>query len=101
MSEPTDLGFLAAVVLAIYGWSVERRLRVIESRLSSFRARLDLLLAHFDLQYDPYKDLPPAVAEALRDGKKIEAIKRYREIAGVGLKEAKDFVEGVQRRGEY
>jgi ribosomal protein L7/L12 len=31
-------------------------------------------------------------------GKKIRAIKYYREATGVGLKEAKDFVEEVQRR---
>lgn len=30
-----------------------------------------------------------------RQGKKIEAIKRYREITGTGLKEAKDAVEGL------
>lgn len=33
----------------------------------------------------------------LREGRKIEAIKLYREIKGVGLKEAKDAVEWYQR----
>jgi ribosomal protein L7/L12 len=31
-------------------------------------------------------------------GNKIEAIKRYRETTAVDLKEAKDFIEEVQRR---
>lgn len=50
---------------------------------------------------------PPAAAPApvpadaspeqlLRAGKKIEAIKRYRELTGVGLKEAKDAVEALE-----
>jgi ribosomal protein L7/L12 len=36
--------------------------------------------------------------EALRRGHKIEAIKLYRQATGVGLKEAKDFIDDVQRR---
>ena len=38
-----------------------------------------------------------AVADLLRSGQKIEAIKRYRELVGVGLKEAKDAVEAMER----
>lgn len=36
-----------------------------------------------------------AVKDAMRRGKKIEAIKLYRELKGVGLKEAKDAVESM------
>ncbi len=36
---------------------------------------------------------PPAAADALRRGNKIEAIRIVREHHGVGLKEAKDLVE--------
>ena len=40
------------------------------------------------------------VATLLEQGQKIEAIKRYRERTGVGLKEAKDAVEWMaERRG--
>lgn len=34
--------------------------------------------------------------QLLRTGRKIEAIKRYRELTGVGLKEAKDAVEAME-----
>lgn len=37
--------------------------------------------------------------ELVRAGRKIEAIKRYREIHGVGLKEAKDAVEAFEHNG--
>jgi ribosomal protein L7/L12 len=37
------------------------------------------------------------VATLLEQGQKIEAIKQYRERRGVGLKEAKDAVEAIQR----
>lgn len=37
-----------------------------------------------------------AIADALRAGNKIEAIKIYREATGFGLKEAKDEVEAIE-----
>lgn len=37
----------------------------------------------------------PQILQLVREGKKIEAIKLYRESTGVGLKEAKDFVESL------
>jgi ribosomal protein L7/L12 len=43
--------------------------------------------------------LPPTVIEALRGGQKIEAIKRLRGITGLGLAEAKAWVESYERGG--
>jgi ribosomal protein L7/L12 len=89
------LGLFA--VIAILG----ARLNVIErrlARLSNVEAKQDLLLNHFGLQYDPYKHLPIAAAEALRSGNKIKAIKCYLDATGVTLKEAKDVIEEAQRR---
>lgn len=37
------------------------------------------------------------IQNLLRGGSKIEAIKRFREMTGVGLKEAKDAVEAIER----
>lgn len=45
----------------------------------------------------PQDILPPTVAEALKSGNKIEAIKRLRGITGLGLKEAKDWIESYER----
>ena len=39
--------------------------------------------------------LPPAFFEAMSANKKIQAIKIYREATGVGLKEAKDYVDSI------
>ncbi|HEY3871302.1 MAG TPA: ribosomal protein L7/L12 [Actinocrinis sp.] len=41
--------------------------------------------------------LPPAFDEAIERGKLINAIKIYREVTGVGLKEAKDAVDEIAR----
>ena len=96
------------LVIILFALSVLILARVFEYRLntiarqvatvSRIEAKLDLLLAQAGLKYDPYKDAPTSVIEALERGKKIEAIKRYRELNPVSLKDAKEYVEGVQRR---
>jgi hypothetical protein len=68
------------------------------SALSRLEAKLDALLKHQGIHFDPFADAPPRVLDALRRGAKIEAIKEYRAATGAGLKEAKEFVEEMQRR---
>ena len=43
-------------------------------------------------------DTESEILDALQRGEKIEAIQRYRQVTGVGLKEAKDFVEELMLR---
>ena len=85
---------IAIVPIRVYLSSIERRVAV----LSRIDAKLDLLLKQQAIEYDPYKDISFDVRDALQRGRKIEAIKRYRKEKGVGLKEAKDFIEQAQRR---
>jgi hypothetical protein len=44
--------------------------------------------------------LPASVLEAATSGRKIEAIKLLRREQGIGLKEAKDIVDGIDRPSE-
>jgi ribosomal protein L7/L12 len=48
-------------------------------------------------QPNPREEASPE--QLLRAGRKLEAIKRYRELTGVGLKEAKDAVEAMMEGG--
>ena len=59
---------------------------------------MNALLKHEGIRFDPYSDVPPPVVDALRRGRKIEAIKEYRAATGAGLQEAKDYVEELDRR---
>ena len=63
------------------------RLRRLEEQVAQLSARAGLL---WD---DGTGGIPADVVALARDGKKIEAIKRYREITGVGLAEAKEVVD--------
>jgi ribosomal protein L7/L12 len=98
MDDPYLVGFVIvmAAVFAVFMRlaSLEKRLRA----LSKLDAKLDALLKHAGISFDPYKEVPPAVVEALQRHKKIEAIKHYRAATGADLRQAKEFVEEVQRR---
>jgi len=69
-------------------------------RLSRVDAKLDALLKNAGIDFDPYDAVPKEVVQAIQRCDKIQAIKHYREATGTGLKEAKEFVEEIQRRAE-
>jgi ribosomal protein L7/L12 len=78
----------------------ETEVQQLRSRVSELEDRLKLLYRHLNLEYaDPGSDpvMSPQIQDALRRGNKIEAIKIYRELTGVGLAEAKDAVEKAER----
>jgi ribosomal protein L7/L12 len=43
----------------------------------------------------PTKEQMEAIGSALASGRKIEAIKIYRDATGLGLKEAKEFIDAL------
>jgi ribosomal protein L7/L12 len=86
---------LAIVVLAVSGLAVSLKPRE-SARLFRLEAKVDLLLKHTGLTYDPKAGVQAEVLEAIQRGEKIQAIKLYREATGVGLKAAKDYVEQLQ-----
>jgi len=87
------------IIIGILGL-IYVRLSDLEKRLTTslrLEAKLDALLKHAGIQFDLRGSLPQDAIQALERGNKIEAIKHYRAATGVGLKEAKDFIEEVQR----
>lgn len=88
--EILALILVAAIVLVSVG-GVNSRIKGTDRRIARVEHKVDLILDHLGLRkVDPEFE---QVAALLRAGKKINAIKMYREITGVGLKEAKASVE--------
>ncbi|MEU1406628.1 ribosomal protein L7/L12 [Streptomyces sp. NPDC005728] len=86
------VGFLA-LALAVLGCilSTESRFARADRRLARVERKLDLIMEHLDLREEhPRMD---EVAALVREGKKIHAIKVYREATGADLKEAKEAVD--------
>lgn len=73
-------------------------LRAQQHALRRIEGKLDALLAHQRVAFDPSLGVAPAVTEALQRGNVIEAIKRYREATGVDLADAKRYVDDAKRR---
>lgn len=90
------LGFAGVLALA-FGYRLDQIQRRV-ALLHRLESKIDLLLRHADIKYDPLKTLPKDVIDALTAGEKIKAIKLYREMSGVGLGEAKDLIEAAQRK---
>jgi ribosomal protein L7/L12 len=79
--------------------------RRLERKVDALHVKLDLIMTHLGIEAPPPVAPLPAVQSVprvdgmaeidalLAQGKKIHAIKRYRELTGCGLKEAKDAVE--------
>jgi Ribosomal protein L7/L12 C-terminal domain len=55
--------------------------------------KVDLILKHLGI--DPNQGVDAEIMKLVNAGEKIKAIKLYREQTGVGLKEAKDYVESL------
>lgn len=69
----------------------------IERKLTLIDRRLKLIMEHLDIA-EPQPPEVPSVVQELEQGRKIQAIKLYREQTGVGLREAKEAVEEIARQ---
>jgi ribosomal protein L7/L12 len=80
--------------------SAESEILALKARIDELETRLKFIYRRLNLEYaDPNSDpvLSPQIQEALRHGNKIEAIKIYREITGVGLAEAKNVIDRAEQ----
>lgn len=104
-----DYGVLwVAVAVVVVGVMLgssgsDRKVRRIEGRLAQVEHKLDAVLAHLGVdvsesglqpRFQPQAGLDQVHA-LLREGKKIQAIKAYRESTGADLKDAKEAVERI------
>jgi ribosomal protein L7/L12 len=78
--------------------SAEFEVMQLRARVMELEGKIEFLYRHLGITYT--KEISEAdrkVAEVLKTGNIIEAIKVYREIHNVGLAEAKKAVEDIQR----
>ncbi|RFC70769.1 ribosomal protein L7/L12 [Streptomyces sp. AcE210] len=80
------------VLVALLSLSSSGKIVSVERRLARLEQKVDLLLSHLGVE-EPQIPGMERVHELIRQGKKIEAIKVYRQLTGEGLKESKDAVE--------
>jgi hypothetical protein len=88
-----ETGLLLAILALVFLSLLVRGGGRTAARLAPLERKLDLVLAKLGI--DPYEGIDKRLVELVRGGQKIDAIKLYREQTGCGLKEAKDYVEGL------
>lgn len=101
MNENTVMAVVIGAAAAGLIMQLAVRLSAIEARLkrlSRLEAKMDAVLKHQNIDFDEFAGVPPGVREALEEGKTIEAIRRFRQATGVGLKEAKGVVDELRAR---
>ncbi|BBJ40021.1 hypothetical protein GCM10017744_028990 [Streptomyces antimycoticus] len=85
--------YVLLVALVLQYSLLESRIKKIQRRADRIEHKLDLILDHLDIEVVG-PDLRRVTA-LLREGKKVEAIKAYRQLTDAGLKEAKEAVERI------
>ena len=70
---------------------VTRRIRRLEAQVALLSEKLGVPFEEIGAG----SGIPQEVVDLAQSGNKIQAIKRYRELTGVGLAEAKDVVDGI------
>ena len=75
---------------------LERHFAGINERLGAIEAQLKILSEKAGVEYQPpLETIPEDIVELARAGKKIEAVKRYREVVNDDPDEARKVVGGI------
>ena len=86
--------------------SLQEQVSEIERRLALIEVRMEQLFEHLDIaprgedgedELDPNED--PEIQDLLAKGNEMQAIKRYSELTGADLSEAKAAIERAQAGG--
>ncbi|MCG0290443.1 hypothetical protein [Streptomyces sp. PSAA01] len=85
--------YLLLVILVMQYPLLESRIKKVQRRADRIEHKLDLILDHLGIEVAG-PDLGRVTA-LLREGKKLEAIKAYRQLTDADLKEAKEAVERI------
>ena len=65
-------------------------------RLRKIEAQLSIVSEKVGVPYEnPSASAPPEVVELVQAGKRVDAIKRYRELTNASLEEAQSVVSGL------
>ncbi|MEV7724457.1 hypothetical protein AB0P15_06945 [Streptomyces sp. NPDC087917] len=92
-----NLLFVLLAMIVTGGWitsTVSLRVKALEDRGNRLERRLGLVLEHFGIE-EPEPAGMDEVRALVRDGRTVAAVKRYRQITGASLVEAKRAVDSL------
>lgn len=87
MMEYIILGVLLVIIFMLYD-----KLTKLEMRFKSMKATLDQIALQVEIPEHPIND---ELRKLLKEGKDIQAVKKAREVLGLSLLEAKQYVDAL------
>lgn len=85
--------FLIGVVMVIVA-----NLSSISKEINKINKKIDKIMSTLNISEYDYDLIDNELKNIISDKGKIKAIKRYREITGVGLKEAKEYIDKLNEK---
>ncbi len=78
--------------------SLDREVLELRQQVAKLERQVAFLLDHLDIEYheEPNAGVSPEILDLLRRGKTLKAISLFRRETGLGLKEAKEFIESIE-----
>jgi ribosomal protein L7/L12 len=75
----------------------DQQISELRQRVALLERQVAFLMAQLGVEYyeEPDTGVSPEILDLVRQGRKIQAIKLYRLETGVGLREAKEFVDSL------
>lgn len=68
------------------------------NEIKQIKITLDAIVEHLGISSSKPENIDDELADLINRGKKVKAIKRYREVTGYGLKESKDYIDNLFER---
>lgn len=70
----------------------------IRNQLTKINSTLNKIARHVGVDDKLFENIDAELKDLILQGKKIKAIKKYRLVSGVGLKEAKDYIDSLSEK---
>jgi ribosomal protein L7/L12 len=76
----------------------EQDIRELRERVARLECQIAFLMEHLGVEYheERIQGVSPEVMDLVRSGRKIQAIRLFRQETGAGLKDAKAFIESLE-----
>ena len=76
----------------------DREIFELRQRVATLERQVAFLMAHLGVTYheEPDQGVSPEIVDLVRQGRKIQAIKLFRQETGADLRTAKEFVDSLE-----
>ncbi|MGE6204570.1 hypothetical protein [Guptibacillus hwajinpoensis] len=90
MTEIVLIGFVVGIFYFVS--RISAQMNSLSVRMKSMNDHLNRMAQHMDLPEHPINN---ELRELMKEGKMVEAVKKAREVFGLSLLEAKEYVDGL------